>query len=427
MVFKGHTGKENFIMATLDPSGDGPPNHEIPSATTAAATMESPVTMQCSPIAVRGFENAQDTEIKDANSGNLMLAPPAIENNEIELPSLKKDGENSQQPRVFSGEIPDSDAMSDESSIHDGGEHECREMRGESLKSNVVDQAAAQPHPPRKIITEVPDSEGDDEQMEDALASSQFPGFGGADGILPEAAPVPLPGKLATTTADAKLVDSAALSIENNSFTIKLDSMLDTKVITPTLTQQNDTEQNISVDTLSPSSSGPTEDPRTASVAALEVITKESSAINDSCQNLTGIESMENTQTEVDKPDTDTGAPEACTSPINKRKTNIEPEIPVSLATPSAKILSPLPAKLDEATQISTGKQGNGFVSTEIPPLTKAEEGKSSQSYDVETRTTPLKGPSNSQNKDVMITELKAMKIVGQTLPITFTKSFFNI
>lgn len=415
-------------MAISDLSGDGLPNHEIPSASTADTTTESPATMQSSPIGLGGLENARDNDLKDTESGYFLAAPPTVESHEVELPPLTNDFEDNEQRGVFRAEIPDSDALSDESSNHNGGDDGRAEMRsGESSKTCAVDEAAAhQHHVSKETAVDVPASEEKDEQMQDASNISQFPGLSGAEPILSEADQGPLSNNLAIATEDLGLFDAVALSIENNISNDKSGSAMDAKVTTPIGAPRTDIERRILIITLSPSGPGLTEDPTSVSEPALDASTNETTAVYVNCQNPTSIPGPENPQTELDMPGTNLGTPQTGTSPINIRKANIEPEALASLATPSVSISSSVPAKLDTASKASPEKQDKGFVSTEGLSLAKTEEGKSSQSQDIESKTTPITGPTGSHSKDVMIAELKAMKIVSENILIILTKSFFN-
>jgi hypothetical protein len=419
---EGQDNKEiASIMAAEIPTSDAPPTQDgIPAATIAERDIETPCALTTPKVAINGFENCEHISLKNKESGG----SSEIEGNQIELPALKVGREDSVQFRVFGTEIPDSEATSDESPIESGGSHERVEMdTGEPSKIRGINEATIYTRgTSNKTITDVLALEKKEGEMEEAPQSSHFEESVETNEIALKEEDISSPGSLVAPSGDKQILNTAASSIEVDSLEFHHDVLRQVKDTFLAGFPRIAKERNVSVEDSSSSISwDSTNGLITAPIPSLNVFTIEPTAPCAYDEKFPKALSAEEAPSMFDTPVT--GA-EASQVSIRKGNVNVILEaVPLSLPSIDGNIETSLLEELDEASQEPIERTYKSRLSTEVPSSpAKRGESKSSQAKD--TKATYTKGPEGSQNKNIMMAELKAMKIVGQIVFISLTYVF---
>ena len=399
-------------MASSIPSDVVPSNQdEIASSSAVDADIESPPSLENSEMVIDESRQGDDGELQDEDAGYLPMLPPTIERHEVELPLLTKVGEESELPRDFGSEIPDSEAVSDWSSIIDGGKHECGETDcGVPSNTSPAQEVPSQLGLSNAIVPKALDVETEGEVMEQKHPSNQLVEPSVTTDFAPEQANVSSQLKSETPKADGRLLDDSP--IEDNDYNNERN------IIPKTLkTGVGDglcTEAMLKVpDKVKPPLGSL--DSEMMDSQTIRVSSDERSVSHVNVPRISEIELAENPLVEVDMPATTVEA--GSMSPINDQTIINESKMATSPPNPIESVTNLSRLEADEASPISSEKQDTSIASTgSSSPHVKTQEGNSTHTKQMKPPSTPFKGPVPSQNNDIMVTELKAMKIVGGAL-----------
>lgn len=328
-------------MATSIPLGAFSTSEgEASSVAPVDTDIESPPTFQSSQMGIDGLDNVRGSSLKDKDTGDSLMPPPEIEYEEVGLPPLTKMGETSELPRVFGHEIPDSEAVSDRSSIEDGRKHDCGQTGG-------GDQSSANP-------------------AEEAPA----PALSLSSEIAPE-----------------------ALTMHKKGEEMEQTSSL------PQLTEPGRTKSRV---------------PEQEDIV--------SQAISDDPEGdaqLFNNSSIEDNKSNVE-PDMPALSAQACTPPISKEHGVIVSKMATAASVILIESVSNISSlEPDESSRVSSQWQDKVILSTiTSSSQVKVKEGDPHQTMETKKPSSLCNEPvDGSHNKDIMMTELKAMKIVSQIVP----------
>jgi hypothetical protein len=416
---EGQDNKEiECIMAAEIPTSDAPPNQDgMPAATIAERDIQSLSALTSHKVAIHGFGSCEDIGFKNKKSEG----PSGIEDKQIELPALKVGGEDSVQYRAFGGEISDSEATSEESPIEPGGSHERVEMdTGEPSKVRGVHEATFHTQgTSNKTTTDLLALEKREGEMEEASHSSRFDESVETNEIALKGEDISSPGSLVAPSGDTQIFNTAASSTEVNSLKFNQDVLQQAKDTFLAGILRTAEERKASVEDSSSSDSWEsTNGLITAPIPSLNVCTIGPTAI---CANDKKFPETLSAEKATSKFDTPVTGAEATEVSIRKGNVNVILDaVPSSLTGIDESISTSLLVKLEEASQVPTERTYKSCVSTEVPSSpAKIEESKSRQAKDTKATYTSINGPEGSQNKDIMMAELKAMKIVGRIVFIS--------
>jgi hypothetical protein len=320
---------------------------------------------------VERLEGIQGSSPENKEADDLHTPPPQAGHEEVDLPPLTKSGQDNYQHKFFPSEIPDSEAVSDWSLVDDGGNHGNAATVGvESSKAKQVqEQAAHAQSPSNKIVAEKPDDK------------PTHPG------------------------EDANLVNNTPF--EDNESSIEVNSAPVASATALSNILYGETSQDILIALKSSSRA-----PGTSNIAEANALT-----LGDSTN---GSFPAENPLVEVDTLSIDANTVRLCKSSFSEGKDNVTSKmINSSMTKPVEEVQNLLPSKPVDASQepqASSSGKGTSLLSTITSSQIKRDEGDICQTNDLNVPCTPFKRPDASQNKDAMMIELKAMKIVSHAL-----------
>jgi hypothetical protein len=320
---------------------------------------------------VEGLEGIQGSSPENKEADDLHTLPPQAEHEEVDLPPLTKSGQDNYQPKLFPSEIPDSEAVSDSSIVEDGGNHRNAATVGvePSKARHVQEQAAHARSLSNKIVAEEPEDK------------PTHPG------------------------EDANLVNNTPFEDNESSIEVNSAPVASATALNDILYEE--TAQVIPIALKSSSRA-----PGTGSIAEANALT-----LGDSTN---GSFPAENLLVEVDALFIDANTVHFCKSSIIEGKANVASKmINSSITKPVEEVQNLLPSKPVDASQepqVSSRGQGTSLLSTITSPQIKRDDGDICQINDLNAPCTPFKRPEASQNKDAMMIELKAMKIVSHAL-----------
>ena len=404
------------IQSEADPSNQD----EIPSSSAADGDLESPLSLETSEIAIdKSRQGGDDSELQDKRTGDLLMLPLEIEREEVELPLLTKGGEESELPRDFGSGIPDSEAVSDWSSIIDGGKHECGEIDcGNRSNTSPVQAAPSQLGLSNAIAPKALGMETEGEEMEQISPYSQLVEPSVTTDIVRKQADVSSQVKTNSPKAEAQLLDNSP--IEDTKSNNEANRMPETSKIGFGGDQCTETGLHMPVKVNSPPGSLCSE---IVDSQTIRISSDEQCASHDNGPGNSDIQLAEKPEVEVDMPALTAEADSVSLindpTRINESKTATP-----SLPNPIESRMNISPLEADDASPISLEKQDKSVASTvSSSPRVKTQEGNSTQTKQTHPPITPFKGPVPSPNNDIMATELKAMKIVGEAF---FFPSFYS-
>ena len=368
-------------MATSTQAEDVKSNHgEMPSPT-PVTNIESPSTLQSSEMINKGSEDVQGSSSQNRETDDLHMPPLQIRLGEVELPPLTKSGQDSDSPRLFSSEIPDSEALSDRSSMeieakHDNAETDC----GGRLEVKHIEEPAAHTrHYMNEIAAEIltTGTKGDEAR-----------------------------NKLTDIGGDSLLVNNT--SVAQHGSALETSSMPVTSMSAVSNVLCEETSQDVSVELKYSPGSLDINNGAEIDTLSFEIATHARGKVT-----ILGEEPL----AEVGASSIFTKTVQVCTPSSNERADSVMSDmIAYSMTKPSEIMSNFTSSKLNRASQepqVSSEEKDNNVASAKTSQ-TKRGEDCSVQTSDTKPAGKPFKFPDGSPNKDAMITELKAMKIVGQ-------------
>lgn len=368
-------------MATSTLAEDVQSNHGKLPSPTPVTNIESPSTLHSSEIVNKGSEYVQGSSPQNRETDDLHMPPLQIRLGEVELPPLTKSGQDTDPPRLFSSEIPDSEAQSDRSSMENEAKHDNAETDGdERLEVKHIDEPAAHTRVYlNEIAAEILTTGTKDDEVRNKSTD-----IGG----------------------DSQFVNNT--SVEQHGSTLETSSMPVTSMTAVSDVLCEETGQDVSVELKYSPGSMDINDGAEIDPLKFEIATHAKGKVT-----ILG----EGPLDEVGASTILTNTVQICTPSSNERADSIMSDmITYSMTKPSEIMSNFTSSKLNKASQESqvSSEEKDKNVASAKTSQPKREEDCSVQTSDVKLAGKPFKFPDGSPNKDAMITELKAIKIVGQ-------------
>jgi hypothetical protein len=366
-------------MAAITQS-EGVPSHrdEIPASSAEDTDIDSPPAQQSSEMAIDKSSDLRHNKSIEEGLADLPMPSPGNRRPIVNLPPLPPGGAESKTPRTFDHNIPDSDAVSDWSPTIDRAKHESEEVyHGEPLNASPI---KGSPGRLGVLIDAVPDN----------LSIHQ------------EASPQ----AVLNTKEEEKVEDP--LPVETKS-----DIEPETPEIVPRSTLHTEPK---TMTTVNPSPENSISE-ITSTISSHVSLEKGGTSHGDLSN------TIRNHPTEKLLPEADP----VTTAHYNGLSPNHDAIESNVLKTASGSTSNAIESRSNisyveavQAARLSPEEQARSLCPNLLSSSSQArtEEGDSSQTKPTKPPTTPFREPLESQSKDIMKAELKAMKIVGPVISV---------
>jgi hypothetical protein len=399
--------EETAVFDASNPVGIHPP------ITVPEATLEGPLHHTSHDVdlePVFEFKNG-DHEVSELEG--LSMTAPQAGSNDTELPPLKQGGRDHCQAELLGSEIPDSEDVSDNLSVKEERTQIGFETSGAQIPEfRGVEQSAGQPLETNVMVTDELAPGNKDDNMGNVLLQNKLIEFDGIQEIASNETSTSLP---AAPTENTQLFNTISSSTKISRTKITSDALpaAEGAVFTHTLPveQGGNVPSELVASSINLEASNP-------SITAAEPVSNISSI--ESTTIATKDEELPSTAPSVWTPVELLSAPAKTTqAPAPFEKTDTNPlskdnDENLPSTAPSATAIA---SHLDTSDTAATVPQAP--ISEEAPSLpAKPDELKSSPPKEVKAPSATFKAPETPQNKDVLMAELKAMKIVRCILPL---------
>lgn len=348
---------------------------EIPASSTEETNIDSPPAPRNCEISIDKFPDFHHrNSIEEGSAGSLMPLPE-IQHPEAELPPLPNGGEESKTIGILDGYIPDSEDVSERSLATDGAKHECKQVHyGESSNVSLVKDSLDQLGVSNDAVP------GNSSTRQETSLRA------GLNAKEDKKVPDPLAVEIKSGT-EPSMVTGVPKAILNS--TLRAEPKMIMRA------------------TIKPSSK--------TSPSGINSTLSSHVSLNEGGTSQTDLSNTTDTQPTEFLQEVDAVTIPNHSNCLSPKHDNIGSNILNAVADPTSNAIESRSdisyVETAQAARLSPREQNRGFSPSLLSSSSRvrSEEGGSSQTK----HARPLRGPSEFQSKDIMMVELKAMKIVG--------------